>query len=182
MNLSDYVRVYDQTLSPSTCESLIASFQADVSHHIYNCDDIKKFTEINVVQAGWDIQDVTNIAQLYRQKYWHDCNIIEPMIDPDHSWEEFRIKQYRVAEQEQFEPHNDVYNLKTARRFMVMMWYLNDVVQGGETEFYRLDRTIKIQPQQGRLVMFPCTWQYLHAGLAPISNDKYIIGTYFHYQ
>lgn len=182
MNLSDYVRVYDNVLPADVCESLIQSFQADADHHIYNCDAIKKFTEINVIQAGWNIRDVTDTALLYRQQYWMDCDIIAPMIDPDHSWEEFRMKQYRVAEQEDFQPHNDVYNLKTARRFLVMLWYLNDVQQGGETEFYRLDQPMKVEPRQGRLLMFPCSWQYLHAGLAPASNDKYIMGTYFHYQ
>jgi hypothetical protein len=30
--------------------------------------------------------------------------------------------------------------------------------------------------------MFPVNWQYLHAGLLPLSHDKYIIGGYLHYE
>ena len=182
MNLSDYVRVYDDALTPDQCQSLIDSFETDVEHHIINNDEYKKFTEINIVQAGWDLQDLVRSAQQYRYQYWLDCDLIRPMIDPDHAWEQFRMKRYRVGAGEQFYPHNDVYNYNTARRFIVMFWYLNDVEDGGETVFYRLDQEIRVRPRQGSVLMFPCTWQYLHAGLAPVSNDKYIVGTYFHYQ
>lgn len=181
-NFSDYIRVYDNALTPEQCQSLIQSFEDDTAHHIYNDDKFKKFTEINIVQAGWDLTDLSRSALWHRTRYWRDCDITESMIDPEHSWEELRMKRYRVSEQEQFFPHSDVYNYNNARRFLVMFWYLNDVTEGGETVFFRLDQDIKIQPRQGTVIMFPCTWQYLHAGLAPKSNDKYIVGTYLHYQ
>ncbi|BCV00399.1 MAG: hypothetical protein CM15mV34_1730 [Caudoviricetes sp.] len=38
-----------------------------------------------------------------------------------------------------------------------------------------------ISPQTGRVLMFPATWQYSHAGLPPESDKKYIVGTYLHY-
>ena len=37
---------------------------------------------------------------------------------------------------------------------------------------------IKVAPRSGRLLMFPPYWMFLHAGLAPRSNDKYIVSTY----
>jgi hypothetical protein len=59
---------------------------------------------------------------------------------------------------------------------MVFLWYLNDVAEGGETEFP--DLRIKVQARTGRLLMFPPYWMFQHAGLAPVSNDKYIVSTY----
>ena len=51
--------------------------------------------------------------------------------------------------------------------------------KGGETEFPDLDLTIS--PECGKLLVFPSIWTYLHRGNVPISNDKYILGSYKHY-
>ena len=63
-----------------------------------------------------------------------------------------------------------------ANRYLVLLWYLNDVEQGGETRFPQLDVTIPARA--GRLLMFPPYWMYQHEGRPPISGDKYIISTY----
>ena len=61
-----------------------------------------------------------------------------------------------------------------------MFFYLNTVEEGGETSFPNLE--MKIKPKQGSVLCFPPLWMYPHLGEQPISNDKYIIGTYLHYQ
>jgi hypothetical protein len=57
-------------------------------------------------------------------------------------------------------------------RVITFLWYLNDVYEGGETEFWT---TYKVKPEAGKLLFFPATWTYPHRGMMPISNDKYII-------
>ena len=47
---------------------------------------------------------------------------------------------------------------------------------GGETEFCGLD--CKVAPRTGRLLMFPPYWMFQHAGLPPVSGNKYILSTY----
>ena len=58
-------------------------------------------------------------------------------------------------------------------RVLVCMFYLNDVKEGGETEF--LHQKYKVSPTQGSLVIFPAYFTHLHKGHVPISNDKYIL-------
>ena len=58
-------------------------------------------------------------------------------------------------------------------RMLVGMAYLNDVEEGGETEF--LHQKVKIKPKQGTLVVWPAYFTHLHRGNKPISNSKYII-------
>jgi|TARA_R110001583_G_scaffold26456_2_gene95222 hypothetical protein len=58
-------------------------------------------------------------------------------------------------------------------RTLVCMFYLNDVKEGGETEFYH--QNVKVPPTQGSLVIFPAYFTHLHKGHVPISNDKYIL-------
>ena len=59
------------------------------------------------------------------------------------------------------------------------MWYLNDVVDGGETEFAELD--LKIQPEAGALIMFPPIWMFPHKGHLLNSGKKYLLSTYLLY-
>ena len=57
-------------------------------------------------------------------------------------------------------------------RVITYIWYLNDINEGGETNFIN---QFRIKPVAGRLLIFPSTWSYPHAGLIPISSDKYIV-------
>ena len=86
---------------------------------------------------------------------------------------------YQNNGKDQFKDHVDVADHATARRFVVIFLYLNDVTVGGETRFPVLDYTVT--PKCGRILMFPATWQYRHAGLPPLSSKKYIVGSYLHY-
>ncbi|MCH1921405.1 2OG-Fe(II) oxygenase [Shewanella sp. A3A] len=57
-------------------------------------------------------------------------------------------------------------------RIALFMVYLNDVEQGGETEFFYQQR--KLQPSKGSVVIAPAGFTHTHRGNIPISNDKYI--------
>lgn len=58
-------------------------------------------------------------------------------------------------------------------RLLTYIWYLNTVVEGGETDICA--SKYQINPECGKLVMFPATWCFPHAGSVPLSSDKYII-------
>ena len=61
---------------------------------------------------------------------------------------------------------------KNKFRVITFLWYLNDVEEGGETEFFGY---YKIKPECGNILLFPSGWIYPHCGKMPISSDKYII-------
>lgn len=63
-------------------------------------------------------------------------------------------------------------NNEALHRVLLYMVYLNDVEQGGETEFYYQQR--KIQPKQGTMVIAPAGFTHSHRGNVPLSGDKYI--------
>jgi len=58
------------------------------------------------------------------------------------------------------------------KRIFTFIWYLNTIENGGETEFLN---SIKINPEQGKLLIFPSSWIYPHTSKIPISDDKYAI-------
>ena len=181
MNLSDYIRVYPKVLSSKICRHYIDLFEQHLQPLVIRNQGPYNFSEINTIQAGWDLNVLFEFTRVFRSQYFFDCNITEKNFNFDHSYEEFRMKRYIPHLNQEFKPHVDAWDIDTAKRFIVAFWYLNDVSEGGETVFFNIDKEIKVKPEEGTLIMFPATWQYIHAGLPPISNPKYIIGTYFHH-
>jgi hypothetical protein len=60
----------------------------------------------------------------------------------------------------------------TSRRLLAYTIYLNDIEEGGETEFLYYPKRIKAK--KGTLCLFPCGFTHTHRGNPPISNTKYI--------
>lgn len=59
-------------------------------------------------------------------------------------------------------------------RDRVLAWtlYLNDVEEGGETEF--LYQSLRFKPKKGTFILFPAHFTHTHRGNPPLSGVKYI--------
>lgn len=69
--------------------------------------------------------------------------------------------------------HFELGDKYVSSRVLVYTIYLNDVAEGGETEF--LYYPLRIKPKAGTVVLFPPTFTHTHRGNPPISNEKYIV-------
>lgn len=72
----------------------------------------------------------------------------------------------------EFYPHPTDPEQASLHRTLLWMVYLNDVEEGGETEFYY--QNLKSKPKQGTLVIAPADFTHTHRGNMPLSGDKYI--------
>ena len=70
-------------------------------------------------------------------------------------------------------------NISYSARFRILAWmvYLNDVEEGGETEW--LYQQLKIKPKANTAVIWPAGFTHLHRGNPPISETKYILTGWF---
>jgi hypothetical protein len=66
---------------------------------------------------------------------------------------------------------------EVANRHLVFMTYLNDVTDGGETEFYYQE--LKIRPEKGLTLIWPSDWTYTHRGIPSLTQEKYIATGWF---
>jgi hypothetical protein len=64
-------------------------------------------------------------------------------------------------------------------RHLVFMTYLNDIFEGGETEFFY--QQIKIRPKKGLTLIWPAGWTHVHKGLPAPREEKFIISGWFSY-
>jgi len=192
LHMDDYIQVYDDVIDEVSCKELINKFED--AHETFETvhqeegDNVISFEQLNLFTQGWnDVQKgLLELFQDYILHYKLDCNIYDKMWPEKYGYEAVRMKRYLANDYDRFDPHVDVMNHETARRFLAFFIYLNDVEKGGETIFLRLHKPgtyipYTVTPKRGRLLMFPPTWQYYHAGRRPISDRKYIIHSYCHY-
>lgn len=184
--LRDYVRWYDDALPAAFCKKLIGSFRQAGEHHVKR----ERGWREGLDASAWTELDITPLADQALQRFFYskideylarynaDVRLAMP-VPASRLLAPLRIKRYEPGTDEGFQLHFDSIG-EVANRYMVCLWYLNDVAEGGETEFSGLD--IKVRPREGRLLMFPPYWMYQHAGLPPVSGDKYILSTYLLFQ
>jgi hypothetical protein len=174
----------------SACDNLIQLFKDNSTHWIEGkCNsnevnlDTKKSTDMvistdaithNYVIKNY-IDELNIIAKQYIDKYKY-CNKTS-------SWgivEDFNIQYYKPSEAF-YDWHSERVTAEApyCNRHLVFMTYLNDVDNGGETEFYYQE--LKIKPEKGKTVIFPADWTYTHRGIPSKSQDKYIITGWFNF-
>ena len=190
--MDKYIQVYDDILDKDSCDTLIGKFETHedfTTVHIEDNDQAISFKQITFVEHDeWKTvqDDLLELFRDYVERYKLDCKVLDKMWPDTYASEAIRMKRYLANDYDRFDPHVDVRDYDTARRFLAFFIYVNDVEEGGETEFVNLYKPgtylpYTVKPKRGRLLMFPPTWQYYHAGLKPISGKKYLIHSYLHY-
>jgi prolyl 4-hydroxylase len=180
--LRSYVQVFDDALPLDFCAQMIASFQQMSEHHVVRKPgwreglDASAWTELDISALaddafkGFFYKKVDDYLAVYNQRLGLTIPVpASPQISA------MRIKRYVAGTGEAFQPHFDAI-YEVAHRYLVFLWYLNDVEEGGETEF--CDLGIKVPARAGRLLMFPPYWMFQHAGRPPLSGDKYFMSLY----
>jgi hypothetical protein len=181
-DLRHFIRVYDDALPATWCTRLLNGFDALSTHQARNGRELRAgleesaWTELNVTRHGDPLT-----AGFFRGRidealvrYNADVSLDIP-IPNSPAFADLVLKRYRPNSAERFQLHFDAIN-HLSSRYVVLLWYLNDVERGGGTRFPKLG--VEIAARAGRLLMFPPYWMYQHEGLPPESGDKYILSTY----
>ena len=69
--------------------------------------------------------------------------------------------------------HDERQTRELCHRLLAFTLYLNDVEEGGETEFLYLKR--RVLAKAGRLAIWPSGFTHMHRGNPPLRGDKYIM-------
>jgi hypothetical protein len=181
-DLRHYIRVYDGALQPDLCAKMIESFGALQRFQQYNGRNLRRgledseWTELNVTRFS-DPGFLGMFRALIERslaRYNAEVGLAIP-IPSTPTTSDLIMKRYRSGGAEKFQLHFDAIH-HVANRYLVLLWYLNDVAAGGETRFPQLD--FAVNPRAGRLLMFPPYWMYQHEGVPPLEGEKYILSTY----
>ncbi|MFO1089721.1 MAG: 2OG-Fe(II) oxygenase [Hyphomicrobiales bacterium] len=184
--MTDFIRFYDDSLTPETCREIIRRFDTDprrmvgmVSGNKGPETDLKgKQTTELILDNSWaDIQqELQKSMSIGLGKYQRDVKFLAGMDHKSLYAEPLRVKKYDIGGQ--FHWHIDCNSAQNVSRVLAVQWYFNDVAEGGHTEFE--DQKTSIPCKEGRLGFFPVAWTYRHRGAPPLSGPKYVCTTFLH--
>ena len=75
--------------------------------------------------------------------------------------------------------HSERTDMASIHRLFAWMTYLNDVEDGGTTDFEYYK--IKVKPETGKTLIWPAEWTHAHKGAVLKSGKKYIITGWLHF-
>ena len=180
--LNHFIKVYDDVISEDACSDIITYFNESKDKELSGVesgeviDKIRHADELNVsVQHNPKAKKIHSFlvkaCKRILEWYKEDVGEYSEWVCDFKRVESFRIKHYDKGEG-YYNTHID----NVGGREFAIIFYLNDVEKGGETEFPLLHT--KIPPKAGRVLIFPTTYMYPHKANIPTSGDKLIIQGY----
>jgi hypothetical protein len=115
------------------------------------------------------------VARRYMNKYPFSANMSRWRI-----METITIQYYKPTEGFlEYHCERNGIGFPQTHRHLVFMTYLNDVDDGGETEFFH--QNFKAKPKKGKTLIWPADWTHTHRGVTSLTQEKYIITGWFSY-
>lgn len=192
VKIENFVGSYENILSKEQCQSIINYFeqlrpynlvidsnQYNTKSHFRKDESVFAFhPDVITLPIGSPV--LMPFAEEFWKCYEHYCQEFEILrTAAPHGMYMLRIQRTDIGGGfHNF--HFENTGCETANRIVSFMMYLNDVEDGGETEF--LYQHTRYKPKTGRLLIWPATYTHTHRGNPPLSNTKYIITgwlTYF---
>jgi hypothetical protein len=182
--LGNFVGVFKNAFTKEYCEQIIKDYEHMVeSGHGHTRlssenaaknlkDDTQIFThEVDYIPLRRNIREFNELFwgkyfPIYEQEY----SILKD--SGRHTSYSYKIQKTKVGGGYHIW-HYESASRELSHRLLTWILYLNDVNEGGETEF--LYQHMRVKPEQGTLVIWPAAFTHTHRGNPPLSNEKYIV-------
>ena len=186
VKIENFIGVYDNYITPQECEKAIKLYEQQFKFNstvnrigfekasVLKKQDEQFFAESYNMDVWWEsLKSMIVNFDLAFNHYLENTGARDAYgIDTFH-FTELKIQKtlptegYHVWHVE----HNKGYEMEP--RAFVFSIYLNDVEEGGETEFLHFSKRVK--PKTGRIVIWPAGFPYVHRGNSPLSGKKYLL-------
>lgn len=183
----NFIGIYDGFFSQQFCENLISYFEwCQKTNKVYKRSEIERLKSdlstnlnpSNIEELNFSLEHVSGYIEEFNKVFWDECYadyLSKFSVLSD--YEKHSVVTYKVQKtmpgQGYHIWHAEDDCLQFSRRIGVYTLYLNDIEEGGETEFLYLSK--RVAPKQGRLVIFPPNYPWAHRGNPPLSGVKYIM-------
>jgi len=187
VNIDNFIGVYDNYISEEECNKAIKLYEEQSKFN--NTINRIGFENVSILQK----QDQQFFAAPYNLNIWWEP-LKSMMVNFDLAWNHYvknvgaddaygedslfhftDLKIQKTLPTEGYHvwhvEYGKGYDLE--KRAFVFSIYLNDVEEGGETEFLHFSKRVK--PKKGRIVIWPAAFPYVHRGNPPLSGEKYLL-------
>lgn len=175
------IGIFEDYLSEEVCDSLVKTFEATKDNLAYSrhgenvTKKIKNDLAISYNKMNnWnkDLEEVCKTVTESLEIYNKETSFMSYVGINDLHFTNIKVQKTQPAEgyhvwhiERDYRDH--------CKRALVFSIFLNDVEEGGETEFLLLRERIK--PKKGTLVIFPADYPFVHRGNPPLSGEKYLL-------
>lgn len=186
-NYDTFIGIYDGVFSDKFCDDLIAYYQwcrknnrtfDRPENEMVKKDNSCTLNPSTVEEINFDHPNIQNFVGEFNSAFWDVCYTdYRKHFSVLDQYDRHTIYSYKI---QCTQPgggyhiwHCEDGAINFSRRVGVYILYLNDVEEGGETEFLYLSKRVK--PKKGRLVVFPPNFPWAHRGNPPLTGEKYIM-------
>lgn len=181
-----FIYAVDNAISTQDCAAMIEKFEAKTEQQYAGligsdqqlAEQVKKSTDLRI-SGREDWKQYDDIFRASMHKAINSLSALHPFFSANR-FKDMGYNLQRTQEGEYYHWHLDTGAGQMSERVLVALWYLNDVPgPGGATEFFH--QNISVQPQVGRLMLFPPFWTHLHQNSILEKGVKYISTTWLCY-
>ena len=175
----DFIGTYDNIYSSEYCDNLINLYNSLEENGItWRRSDLSVEKNDGSMASGECYLHASNTFDLFTEVFWSQIykeyskkfSVLQT-IDK-HQIYHLKIQKTGIGEgYHTWHCENGSRGLST--RIMSFILYLNDVDDGGETEFLYYHKRIK--PKKGTLILFPAGYPHTHRGNPPLNRTIYIL-------
>jgi len=182
-----FIRSYPKAFSDEFCDSIIDHFnwreengqtwdRKKEANNLVKSDSACLLNPTSSIDFGWE--QINFLLKEFNELFWSNyyasyCEEFSTLSNfSNHTIFSYKVQKtvpgggYHVW-------HAESDCLAHSRRLGVYTVYLNDVQEGGETEF--LYQNLRVPAEKGTLCIFPSSYTHTHRGNPPLSNTKYIM-------
>ena len=194
MTIDNFVLVKDRFFSAEFCDELINLFETrtdlvsagemagGINLDVKNTTDLNLFEYPELMEKYGDFifEKFNELTEEYIMSLPFQNKFPGSQIFASSSeYTTCQLQKYKKGE-----GHYNAYHFETDHpdnccRVFVYIFYLNDVLEGGETEMLYSGK--KVQPRKGRVIIHPAAFPFVHNGHMPVSDDKYILTSWLNY-
>ena len=182
----NFIGIYEDAFSRDFCDNIVSYFEAlsaagltqkrqhgktDVTKTMI--DDEQLFAH-DITSISGSISVISHFNEIFwGEIYPHYVGTFDILKRFDkHNNYHFKVQKTEIGGGYHLW-HAESGSKQQASRILAWTLYLNDVDEGGETEFLYYPKRIK--PKAGTLILWPAGITHTHRGNPPISNTKYIV-------
>ncbi len=181
IHLGRDVAVKEHALESSQCKAFIDLFDENKKLINLNNESVGKYVG-NTQYRDFPVNTkrAPQMERFIRRQMLHAIaeykSLLRLPFSMGNSYEPLEIMKF-AKNTDQFDPHFDS-NGKAHPRSLAIIWYLNDVDEGGELHLPSKQQPIVVKPRRGRMVIMPTDWTHYHYVTTPESNDRYSLITF----
>lgn len=180
----DFIGIYDNAFTPEECEDTIKLFENyhkcgyTYSRVMQNSDaNLKDDSSVDIIpstELDWDPGFIKSFHDRFYDYIYPIYNHQYPALQLVPKHQSKIIKIQKTAPTQGYHVWHSEHDSSASNRDRLLSWilYLNDVEDGGETEF--LYQSLRFKPKSGTFILFPAQFTHTHRGNPPLSGVKYI--------